>query len=455
MAIESVNPATGERLRSYAPMSPDELRAAAAACAAAQRPWARAGFAERARPLRAAARVLREEAEVLARLAALEMGKPLAQGRAEVEKCASTCDFYAEHGPSFLAREPVATEASKSFVCFEPLGVVLAVMPWNFPYWQVLRFAAPALMAGNGALLKHASNVTGCALAIEDVWRRAGLPDGLFRTLVVGSDGVAGLIEQPAVAAVTLTGSTPAGRAVAAKAGAMLKKSVLELGGSDPYLILEDADLERAVETCVASRLVNGGQSCIAAKRFVIHDSHRAAAERLFAEAMRARRVGDPLADGVDVGPMARRDLRDEVHEQVERSVAKGARLLVGGERPAGPGAYYPPTVLSDVSPGMPAYDDEIFGPVAALLFVPDEEEAIRVANDSPFGLGAAVFTRDLARGEEIAARRLDAGSCFVNAFVRSDPRLPFGGVKASGYGRELAAFGIREFVNVKTVYIA
>jgi succinate-semialdehyde dehydrogenase/glutarate-semialdehyde dehydrogenase len=242
---------------------------------------------------------------------------------------------------------------------------------------------------------------------------------------------------------------------VAAKAGAMLKKSVLELGGSDPYLILEDADLERAVETCVASRLVNGGQSCIAAKRFVIHDSHRAAAERLFAEAMRARRVGDPLADGVDVGPMARRDLRDEVHEQVERSIAKGARLLAGGVRPAGPGAFYPPTVLSDVRPGMPAYDDEIFGPVAALLFVPDEEEAIRVANDSPFGLGAAVFTRDLARGEEIAARRLDAGSCFVNAFVRSDPRLPFGGVKASGYGRELAAFGIREFVNVKTVYVA
>jgi succinate-semialdehyde dehydrogenase/glutarate-semialdehyde dehydrogenase len=455
MAIESVNPATGERLRSYAAMGADELLAAVAASAAAQRAWARVDFAERARPLRAAAAVLREEAAALSRLAALEMGKPLAQGRAEVEKCASTCEYYADHAARFLAREAVATEASKSFVCFEPLGVVLAVMPWNFPFWQVFRFAAPALMAGNGALLKHASNVTGCALAIEDVWRRAGLPLGLFRTLVVGSDGVAGLIEQPAVAAVTLTGSTPAGRAVAARAGAMLKKSVLELGGSDPYLILEDADLERAVEACVASRLVNGGQSCIAAKRFVIHDSHRAAAERLFVEAMRARRVGDPLADGVDVGPMARRDLRDEVHEQVEQSVAKGARLLAGGERPPGPGAFYPPTVLSDVRPGMPAYDDEIFGPVAALLFVPDEEEAIRVANDSPFGLGAAVFTRDLARGEEIAARRLEAGSCFVNAFVRSDPRLPFGGVKASGYGRELAAFGIREFVNVKTVYVA
>ena len=455
MAMESVNPATGERLQRYAPMGPDELRAAVAACAAAQRAWARAEFPERARPLRAAARLLRGESEALARLAALEMGKPLAQGRAEVEKCAAACDYYAEHAPAFLAREPVATEASKSFVCYEPLGVVLAVMPWNFPFWQVFRFAAPALMAGNGALLKHASNVTGCALAIVDVLRRAGLPQGLFHTLVVGSGGVAGLIEQPGVAAVTLTGSTPAGRAVAAKAGAMLKKTVLELGGSDPYLILADADLERAVETCVASRLINGGQSCIAAKRFVIHDSHRTAAERLFVEAMRARRVGDPAADGVDVGPMARRDLRDEVHEQVERSVAKGARLLLGGERPAGPGAFYPPTVLTDVRPGMPAYDDEIFGPVAALLFVPDEEEAIRVANDSPFGLGAAVFTRDAARGEEIAARRLEAGACFVNAFVRSDPRLPFGGVKASGYGRELGVWGIREFVNVKAVYVA
>ncbi|HEX2486557.1 MAG TPA: NAD-dependent succinate-semialdehyde dehydrogenase [Myxococcota bacterium] len=454
MAIESVNPATGERLRTYAAMSPDELRAAVAACAAAQRAWARTDVAERARPLRAAARILREEVDALARLAALEMGKPLAQGRAEVEKCATNCEFYADHGARFLAREPVATEASKSFVCFEPLGVVLAVMPWNFPYWQVMRFAAPALVAGNGALLKHASNVTGCALALEDVWRRAGLPAGLFRTLVVGSDGVAGLIEQPGVAAVTLTGSTPAGRAVASKAGSVLKKQVLELGGSDAYVILEDADLERAVETCVASRLINGGQSCIAAKRFVIHESHRAAAERLFVEKMRARRVGDPLADGVDVGPLARRDLRDEVHEQVERSVAKGARLLVGGEKPPGPGAFYPPTVLTDVRPGMPAYDDELFGPVAALVFAPDEEDAIRVANDSPFGLGAAVFTRDVARGEEIAARRLEAGSCFVNAFVRSDPRLPFGGIKESGYGRELGVFGVREFVNVKTVWV-
>jgi len=454
MAIESVDPTTGEVVARYAPMGPDELRAAVAACAAAQRAWARAELAERARPLAAAARLLREERDALARLAAVEMGKPLAQGRAEVEKCASVCDYYAHHAAAFLAREPVATEAARSFVCYEPLGVVLAVMPWNFPFWQVFRFAAPALVAGDGALLKHASNVTGCALAIEDLLRRAGLPQGLFRALLVGSDAVAGLIEHPAVAAVTLTGSTPAGRAVASKAGAMLKKTVLELGGSDPYLVLEDADLARAVETCVASRLINAGQSCIAAKRFVIHASHRAEAERLFVERMRARRVGPPLEEGVELGPLARRDLRDEVHDQVERSVAKGARLLLGGERPEGPGAFYPPTVLTDVRPGMAAFDEELFGPVAALVFVADEEEAIRVANDSPFGLGAAVFTRDLARGEAIAARRLEAGSCFVNAFVRSDPRLPFGGIKESGYGRELGPWGIREFVNVKTVYV-
>jgi succinate-semialdehyde dehydrogenase/glutarate-semialdehyde dehydrogenase len=455
MALESVNPATGERIEAFEAASAAALDAALASCAKAQAAWAERSFSERAEPLRAAAGRLREEREALARRMALEMGKPFAQGLAEIEKCAWVCEYYAGEAGRFLAPEPVATDASKSFVCFEPLGVVLAVMPWNFPLWQVFRFAAPALMAGNGALLKHASNVSGCALSIEAVLRRAGLPEGLFRTLLIGADAVGPLIERPEVAAVTLTGSTPAGRSVAARAGAALKKTVLELGGSDPYLILDDADLESAVETCVASRLVNGGQSCIAAKRFVLPESRRAACERLFVERMRARKVGDPLAPGVDVGPMARRDLRDEIHAQVERSVARGARLLLGGELPAGPGAFYPPTVLSDVRPGMPAYDDEVFGPVAALIFVASEAEAIRVANDSPFGLGAAVFTRDVARGEEIAARRLRAGSCFVNASVRSDPRLPFGGIKESGYGRELGPFGLREFVNVKTVYVA
>jgi succinate-semialdehyde dehydrogenase / glutarate-semialdehyde dehydrogenase len=455
MAIESINPATGERMQTYAAFSEREIDSAVRDCAAAQPAWAERSFAERAVPLRAAARLLRDEKQPLAELMAREMGKPLAQGVAEAEKCAWVCEFYADEAAGFLADQPVATDARKSFVCFEPLGIVLAVMPWNFPFWQVFRFAAPALMAGNGGLLKHASNVTGCALAIESLLQRAGLPDGLFRTLVIGSGAVGALIDRPEISAVTLTGSTPAGRAVAARAGGALKKSVLELGGSDPYVILADADLAAAAEVCAASRLINGGQSCIAAKRFVVVESQRAAFESALVERMGARKVGDPFGAGVDVGPMARVDLRDEIHEQVERSLAKGARILLGGECPDGPGAFYPPTVLADVTPGMPAYDDEIFGPVAAVIGVPDEAAAIRVANDSPFGLGAAVFTRDRARGEEIAARRLQAGACFVNASVRSDPRLPFGGIKESGYGRELGPWGIREFVNIKAVYVA
>jgi succinate-semialdehyde dehydrogenase/glutarate-semialdehyde dehydrogenase len=454
MAIESVNPATGELVRSYAAFSQDEIDSAVRACAAAQPAWAELRFEERAAPLRAAARILREEKQALAELMAREMGKPLAQGVSEAEKCAWVCEFYAQEAAGFLADELVATDAKKSFVCFEPLGIVLAVMPWNFPFWQVFRFAAPALMAGNGGLLKHASNVTGCALAIESVLQRAGLPEGVFRTLVIGSGAVGELIDRPEVSAVTLTGSTPAGRAVAGRAGAALKKSVLELGGSDAYVILGDADVAAAAEICAASRLINGGQSCIAAKRFVVVEPQRAAFEGAFVDRMAARKVGDPFGAGVDVGPMARVDLRDEIHEQVERSLAKGARILLGGECPDGPGAYYPPTVLGDVRPGTPAYDEEIFGPVAAVIGVPDEAAAIRVANDTPFGLGAAVFTRDRARGEEIAARRLQAGACFVNASVRSDPRLPFGGIKESGYGRELGPWGIREFVNVKAVYV-
>jgi succinate-semialdehyde dehydrogenase/glutarate-semialdehyde dehydrogenase len=332
--------------------------------------------------------------------------------------------------------------------------VVLAVMPWNFPFWQVFRFVAPALMAGNAGLLKHASNVSGCALAIEEILHAAGFPKELFRTLLVGSPRVAALIEAPQVKAVTLTGSTPAGRSVAAKAGERLKKTVLELGGSDPYLILEDADLEPAAETCVASRLINGGQSCIAAKRFIVVEPVRKRFEELFVARMRASRMGDPLEEGVDLGPQARRNLRDELHAQVRRSVERGARLVLGGTLPAGKGAYYPPTVLADVGKGMPAYDEELFGPVAALIAARDEADAVRIANDSPFGLGAAVFTRDLARGQRIAAEALEAGSCFVNSFVKSDPRLPFGGIKESGYGRELASFGIQEFVNIKTVYV-
>jgi succinate-semialdehyde dehydrogenase/glutarate-semialdehyde dehydrogenase len=328
-------------------------------------------------------------------------------------------------------------------------------MPWNFPLWQVFRFAAPALMAGNAGILKHASNVSGCALAIEEILHAAGVPRDAFRTLLVASARVAGLIEAREVAAVTLTGSTPAGQAVAARAGACLKKTVLELGGSDPYVILEDADLEKAAETCAASRLVNGGQSCIAAKRFVVVQPVLRRFEELLVERMRARRVGDPLDETTEVGPQARLDLRADLDRQVEASLARGARLLLGGSVPAGPGAFYPPSVLAGVEPGMPAFDEELFGPVAAIVAATDEKDAIRLANHTVFGLGAAVFTRDLARGERIARHELQAGSCFVNAFVKSDPRLPFGGIKQSGYGRELAAFGIREFVNVKTVYVA
>jgi succinate-semialdehyde dehydrogenase/glutarate-semialdehyde dehydrogenase len=453
MTIASINPATGETTRTYDEMQPAEVDRAIEAAHAAFLEWRGTGFPERAARLRAAGRLLRERRRAYAELMTREMGKVLAGGLSEVDKCASACDFYAEHAAGFLAPEPVATDASRSFVAFEPLGVVLAVMPWNFPFWQVFRFAAPALMAGNAGVLKHASNVPGCALAIEEVLRDAGLPAGLFRALLVPSRDVAKAIEHPRVVAVTLTGSTPAGRAVAGKAGSLLKKTVLELGGSDAYLILEDADLDRAVATCVESRLINTGQSCIAAKRFLIPRQLADDVERRFVAAMRAKVVGDPMREGTDVGPLARRDLRDQLHAQVEASRHAGARCLLGGEVPEGPGAYYPPTVLAGVGPGMPAYEEELFGPVAALIAVDGEEDAIRVANDSIFGLGAAVFTRDPRRGEAVA-RRLEAGSCFVNDLVRSDPRLPFGGIKQSGYGRELGPFGIREFVNVKTVYV-
>ena len=455
MSPRSVNPTDGSLVREYAETPPGEVASALAAAARAFESWRRTTFAERASSLRRAGALLRERRGELARLMALEMGKPVAQGRAEAEKCAWVCEHYAEHAESLLAPEEARTDASKSYVAFEPLGPVLAVMPWNFPFWQVFRFAAPALMAGNVGLLKHASNVSGCALAIEEILHEAGLPKNAFRTLLIGSARVGELIEAPEVAAVTLTGSTPAGRAVAAKAGACLKKTVLELGGSDPYLILEDADLEKAAEACATARLVNGGQSCIAAKRFVVVEPVVERFTGLLVERMRARRMGDPLQEGIDVGPQARRDLRDELHAQVEASVARGARPLLGCRVPEGPGAFYPPSVLAGVRPGMPAFDEELFGPVAAVATARDESDAIRLANQTVFGLGAAVFTRDRDRGERIARHELSAGSCFVNAFVRSDPRLPFGGIRESGYGRELGTIGIREFVNVKSVYVA
>jgi succinate-semialdehyde dehydrogenase/glutarate-semialdehyde dehydrogenase len=454
MPIETLNPTTGEKVKTYKEMSREEVGRIIEDTHAAFGDWRKTALSERSNLMSRTARVLRDDVEEYAGLMSLEMGKTTQEGRAETEKCAWVCDYYAENAERFLAPEIVETDATKSFVTFQPLGVVLAVMPWNFPFWQVFRFAAPALMAGNTGLLKHASNVPACALAIEDVFRRAGFPQHAFRTLLIGGPRVASVIENPLVRAVTLTGSTPAGRSVAGKAGEMLKKTVLELGGSDPYVILEDADIETAVTACVTSKLINAGQSCIAAKRFVVVEAVRNRFETLFVEQMRLKRMGDPLDPGTDIGPQARHDLRNELHDQVRRSIELGATCLLGGKIPDNDGAYYPPTVLTDVGRGMPAYEEELFGPVAAIIPVKDAAEAVEVANDTVFGLGAAVFTADAARGEDIAAHQLEAGCCFVNEFVRSDPRLPFGGVKASGYGRELSHYGIREFVNIKTVYV-
>ncbi len=455
MALVTTNPATGDTLETYDEMDGRQIDEIIESSRTAQFAWRETSFGERGRLLRKLAGMLREDQERLASLITREMGKPIGQARAEIEKCAVGCEYYAEHGAGFLAPEAVETDARKSYISYQPLGVVLAVMPWNFPFWQVIRFVAPTLMAGNAALLKHAENVTGCGLAIEELFRRAGFPNGLFRTLLIRSERVESVVNHPGVAAATLTGSTSAGQAVASDAGGSAKKTVLELGGSDPYVVLEDADLDAAVSACATGRLQNTGQSCIAAKRLVVVEPLLKEFQQRLLGAMKAYRMGDPLAEDSDLGPLARTDLRDGLHKQVTESVEQGAELLLGGEVPEGPGAFYPPTLLANVRKGMPAYDEEVFGPVAVVIAATDEEDAIRIANDTPYGLGAAVFTKDVARGEKIAAERLEAGSCFVNAFVKSDPRLPFGGVKASGYGRELSELGIREFVNIKTVYVA
>lgn len=454
MSMEAINPATGEIIKTYPTLTEEETGQVIQSCHEAYRSWRNTSFAERSRLMKKAGRVLRDNADEYAKLMALEMGKPVTEGRAEAIKCAWVCDYYAENAETFLKPEPVETDASKSFVSFQPMGVVLAVMPWNFPFWQVFRFAAPALMAGNTGILKHASNVPGCALAIEEVFKKAGFPGNTFRTMLIGSKQVAAVIENPLVMAVTLTGSTPAGKAVAAKAGEMLKKTVLELGGSDPYIVLEDADLDETVSTCVFSRLINAGQSCIAAKRFIVVEKIKEKFEERFVQKMKTYKMGDPLDETVNVGPQARHDLRGDLHRQVRESIKKGAKCLLGGEIPEDKGAFYPPTVLTDVKKAMPAYDEELFGPVAAIIPVKDEAEAIRTANDSIFGLGSAVFTRDIEKGTRLAEKEVQAGCCFVNTFVRSDPRLPFGGIKESGYGRELSHYGIKEFVNIKTVFV-
>jgi succinate-semialdehyde dehydrogenase/glutarate-semialdehyde dehydrogenase len=416
--------------------------------------WKGTSFILRSKLMLNAANILLKNEEEFSRLMTLEMGKPITQSRAEVKKCSWVCEYYAENAEKFLSNEVIETDASKSFVTFQPLGIVLAVMPWNFPFWQVFRFAAPGLMAGNGGILKHASNVSGCALAIEEVFHEAGIPENLFRTILVPSSQMEEVIKNEKVKAVTLTGSVPAGKSVAKIAGSVLKKTVMELGGSDPYLILEDADLEIAADTCVTARLINGGQSCIAAKRFIVVEKIYEEFEKLFVDKMKSKKMGDPFDESNHIGPQASVQLRDELHQQVKRSIELGAKQLLGGKIPEMEGAWYSPTVLSKVKKGMPAYDEELFGPVAALIKAKDEAEAIEIANDSIFGLGAAVFTKDIERGEKIAKEKIQAGCCFVNAFVKSDPRLPFGGIKESGYGRELSSFGIREFVNIKTVYI-
>jgi succinate-semialdehyde dehydrogenase / glutarate-semialdehyde dehydrogenase len=452
--LQSINPYNQKVIQNYNEHSLDDIDSIINDTDNAFKEWQLTSFEKRTELLQNIASVLKKNILEYSNIITMEMGKPISESHAEVEKCAWVCEYYADNGEQFLSAQEITTDASKSFVTYQPLGVILAVMPWNFPFWQVFRFAAPTLMAGNAGILKHSSNVSGCALAIEQIFRDAGFPKNIFRTLLINSNKVATVIENSKVKAVTLTGSTPAGKAVASKAGEMLKKTVLELGGSDPYIILEDADLQKAVNSCSFSRLLNTGQSCIAAKRFIVVESILEKFQSLLIKNMKNVIMGDPFDEDTNIGPMARIDLRDDLHQQVKISMELGAQLLLGGKIPHSKGSFYPPTILTDVKPGMSAFDEELFGPVAAIISAKNEKEAIKLANNSVFGLGAAVFTENITRGEKIASEQLEAGSCFVNDFVKSDPRLPFGGIKQSGYGRELSDYGICEFVNIKTVYV-
>ena len=452
MAIASINPASGETLKVFDPLTAAELAQKIELAWEAFRSYRRTSFAQRAVWLANAARILEYGKQEFGRIMTAEMGKTLKSAVAEAEKCAWACRYYAENGERQLAEETIATNASRSFVRYQPLGPVLAVMPWNFPFWQVFRFAAPALMAGNVGLLKHASNVPQCALAIERILRDGGFPEGAFQALLIGANQTASVLADDRVAAATLTGSEPAGRAVASLCGDRIKKTVLELGGSDPFIVMPSADLDEAASTAVKARTINNGQSCIAAKRFIVADGIYEEFERRFVEHMRALKAGDPMMAETDVGPLATSAIREELHAQVERAVAAGGRLLLGGHKIDGPGFYYQPTVLAGVPRASDVFREELFGPVAMLFQVRDAGEAIELANDSDFGLGASVWTQDEAEQRQFIDE-IEAGAVFVNGMVASDPRLPFGGVKRSGYGRELGGFGIREFVNVKTVW--
>jgi len=451
--MKSINPATGELIKEYSEMSSEQVKEVVSLNLDAWKGYRETSFSQRSQWMQKAAELLRSRKEEYARLITAEMGKRIAESHSEVEKCAWVCEYYAENAEQMLADELMESDASKSMAVFNPLGPVLAVMPWNFPFWQVFRFAAPALMAGNAGLLKHASNVQGCALAIEEVFRDAGFPENIFRTLVISSSKVEAVIAHPAVKAVTLTGSEYAGSQVASLAGKYLKKSVLELGGSDPFIVLADADLEEAAKVAVGSRMITSGQTCIAAKRFIVEQHVAAPFLEKVKALMEAYEPGDPGKEETSLAPLARPDLVDDIDNQVKKSVEQGAQIISGGSRVEGIGNYYTPTILTNVSKGMPVYMEETFGPVAVVLPVKDEKEAIEVANDSLYGLGASLWTSDLKKGEELA-RKIEAGAVFVNGLVKSDPRLPFGGIKNSGYGRELSGYGIKEFVNIKTVWI-
>ena len=453
MPIASINPATGETLRNFSALSAEQIEQKLRLAADTFRSYRHTSFSDRSRMMTRAAEILESEKHELGKTMTLEMGKPLKAAIGEAEKCAWVCRYYAENAERQLADQIVDTNARKSYVRFQPLGPVLAVMPWNFPFWQVFRFAAPALMAGNVGLLKHSSNVPQCALAIEETFRRAGFPDGAFQTLLIGSDAVEGILKDPRVAAATLTGSEPAGRSVASIAGKEIKKTVLELGGSDPFIVMASANFDVAVTTAVKARTINNGQSCIAAKRFIVANEIYNQFEERFVSEMKALRVGDPMDESIDIGPLATPQIRDDLVEQVKKALAGGARVLTGGKKLDGPGNFYEPTVLVNVDPSSPVSCEEIFGPVAMLFRVANIDEAIRLANATTFGLGAAAWTNDASEQAKFI-EEIEAGCVFINGIVASDPRLPFGGVKNSGYGRELAEFGIREFVNIKTVWI-